>query len=151
MNDAVLEVLKFVFPSEVIDFFDIVKTENFDNVLHVYFEEKNNPPSNGLKSNGFYEESCINDFPLRDKKVILHIKRKRWVDDVGKSYSNDFQLVALGTRYSSEFAEFLKKICCYVYSFIDYQFPQKSTLSIYVYDTNNKIGRLHFCRLYNNK
>ena len=110
MNDAVLEVLKFVFPSEVIDFFDIVKTENFDNVLHVYFEEKNNPHANCLKSNGFYEESCLNDFPLRDKQVILHIKRRRWVDDVGKSYSNDFQLVALGTRYSNEFAEFLKKI-----------------------------------------
>jgi transposase len=113
MNDTILEVLKFVFPIEVVDFFDITKTENISNTLHVYFEEKNNPPINNLKSNGFYDESEIKDFPLRDKKVVLHLKRRRWLDDVGKSYSNEFQLVAIGTRYSKEFAEFLKKIAQY--------------------------------------
>jgi transposase len=113
MNDTILEVLKFVFPMEVVDFFDITKAENISNTLHVYFEEKNNPPVNNLKSNGFYDESEIKDFPLRDKKVVLHLKRRRWIDDVGKSYSNEFQLVAIGTRYSKEFAEFLKKIARY--------------------------------------
>jgi hypothetical protein len=110
MNDNVLEVLKFVFPLEIVEFFDIVKVKNIENILHVFFEEKNNPPANNLKANGFYDESEIKDFPLRDKKVVLRIKRRRWIDDEGKSYSNDFQLVASGTRYSKEFAEFLKKI-----------------------------------------
>jgi hypothetical protein len=110
MNDAILDVLRFVFPIEVVDFFDITKAENIDNTLYVFFEEKNIPPSNGLSPNGFYNESIISDFSLRNRKVLLHIKRRRWTDDKGNSYSNDFQLVASGTRYSKEFAEFLKKI-----------------------------------------
>jgi transposase len=50
----------------------------------------------------------IKDFPLRDKKVVLHVRRRRWVDDAGKSYSRCWDLVAEGTRYSKEFAFFLK-------------------------------------------
>jgi transposase len=110
MNDTMIAILKLVFPAEIIEFFEVTNAENIAEKLHVYFEEKNIPPANNLKPNGFYEESTISDFPLRNRKVLLHIKRRRWTDDKGNSYSNDFQLVARGTRYSKEFAEFLKKI-----------------------------------------
>jgi len=53
-----------------------------------------------LLSNGFYEASTIKDFPLRDKKVVLHIRRRRWKDHEGKSYSRQWDLTAEGTRYS---------------------------------------------------
>ena len=59
-----------------------------------------------LFANEFYAESCIEDFPLRDKKVVLHIRRRRWIDKEGKSYSRHWNLVATGTRYSKEFAFF---------------------------------------------
>ena len=67
-----------------------------------------------LSANGFYEASTIKDFPLRDKKVVLHVRRRRWVDKAGKSYSREWELVAEGTRYSKEFASFLKEAFGYL-------------------------------------
>ncbi|MDR0697620.1 MAG: hypothetical protein LBG28_00150 [Tannerella sp.] len=71
-------------------------------ILHIYPEEKNRIPNDyqeiELFSNGFYPESTIKDFPLRDKKVILHVSR-RWVNESGKSYSRRWELTAEGTRY----------------------------------------------------
>jgi hypothetical protein len=67
-----------------------------------------------LSPNGFYEESTLKDFPLRDKKVVLHIRRRRWIDQDGKSYSRRWDLTAEGTRYSKEFAYFLKEAFGYL-------------------------------------
>ena len=82
--------------------------------MHLYLDECNIIPQEyeklSLSANGFYEESLIKDFPLRDKKVVLHIRRRRWIDEAGKSYSRRWDLVAEGTRYSKEFAIFLKEI-----------------------------------------
>ena len=54
----------------------------------------------------------MTDFPIRDHKVILRIRRRRWTDlRTGKSFSIpiDLDIVAKGTRYSKEFGAFLKK------------------------------------------
>jgi hypothetical protein len=51
---------------------------------------------------------------LRNRKVELHIKRRRWIDSSGKSYSRDWNLSPTGTRYSKEFAAFLKVVFGYV-------------------------------------
>ena len=67
-----------------------------------------------MLANGFYEESTIKDFPLRDKKVVLHVRRRRWKDKEGKSYSRQWELTAEGTRYSKEFANFLKEAFGYL-------------------------------------
>jgi hypothetical protein len=56
-----------------------------------------------------YAESAIKDFPLRDKNVVLHIRRRRWIDPAGKSNSRRWDLTAERTRYSKEFAHFLKE------------------------------------------
>ena len=79
--------------------------------LHLYLDEKENPPEGrtDLQANGFYEESRITDFPIRDKSVELHIRRRRWKDATGKSYSNDYKLCEDGTRMSCELAAFLKE------------------------------------------
>ena len=53
----------------------------------------------------------VTDFPIRDHKVILKIRRRRWRDTrTGKSFSLpiDLDIVAKGTRYSNEFGAFLK-------------------------------------------
>jgi hypothetical protein len=107
------ELVKYVLPKEVIDYFELLDIKTDEEVLHIYLEESNIVPAEyeqtALSSNGFYQESIIKDFPLRDKKVLLHVRRRRWIDGTGKSYSRDWDLVASGTRYSKEFASFLKE------------------------------------------
>ena len=54
----------------------------------------------------------VTDFPIRDHKVILKIRRQRWTDlRTGKSFSIliDLDIVAKRTRYSKEFGAFLKE------------------------------------------
>ncbi|MCM1109756.1 MAG: hypothetical protein NC336_00960 [Clostridium sp.] len=80
-------------------------------VIHFHLEEINIPSEgyHGAVPNGFYEASIVGDFPIRDKAVMLHIKRRRWKDPEGKSIpSRTYQLTADGTRLSCEFADFLK-------------------------------------------
>ncbi|MDN3607082.1 ISAon1 family transposase N-terminal region protein, partial [Kaistella yonginensis] len=46
--------------------------------------------------------------------VKLHIKRRRWTDkNSGKILQRDWNLIAKGTRMTTDFAEFLKKISRY--------------------------------------
>lgn len=66
--------------------------------------------SGELRPNVFYEESIVHDYPLRDRKMSFHIKRRRWVEiEAGKSVSCRWDLVAEGTRFSKESAAFLKR------------------------------------------
>ena len=113
MNEIILPLLKHIFPPEIVDNFTLTNVQESEKVLHIYFEEQDIKPAEhkhkGLKNNGFYEESEIKDFPLRDKKVLLHIKRRRWIDSEGKSYSKQWDFTADGTRYSKDFAFFFKR------------------------------------------
>ena len=53
----------------------------------------------------------IQDFPLRGKTVYLHAKRRRWLDKITKKVvQRDWNLVAQGTRMTTEFADFSKEI-----------------------------------------
>ena len=57
----------------------------------------------------FYQERQIQDFPVRDKRVRLFVKRRRRKEQsTGKSVSKDWDLVARCTRHSKEFTAFLK-------------------------------------------
>ena len=58
------------------------------------------------------EAVSVTDFPIRDHKVVLRIRRRRWTDiRTGKSFSIpiDLDVVCKGTRYSKEFGVFLKE------------------------------------------
>jgi hypothetical protein len=111
--DKLLELIKYVFPGEIVSYFELIEIKKEDETLHLHMDELNVlPPEYAhfkLSGNGFYESSTIKDFPLRDKKVLLHVRRRRWIDESGKSYSRDWDLVARGTRYSKELASFLKE------------------------------------------
>lgn len=112
------EVLKLLLPEFLIDHFEIVKFEEINKVVHLYFEEKNTIPkefaSITLQSKGFLPEITVDDFPLRGKSVKLHIKRRRWTDvKSGDIIQRDWNLIAKGTRMTQDFAEFLKKISRY--------------------------------------
>ncbi|WP_449441411.1 ISAon1 family transposase N-terminal region protein [Sphingobacterium cavernae] len=48
---------------------------------------------------------------MRGQQVYLHVKRRRWLNqDTGKVVYRDWNLVAKGTRVTSDFAAFLKGI-----------------------------------------
>jgi hypothetical protein len=111
--EALRLLVQYVLPVEFTRYFDIVNIIDIGGILQIYLDESAIPPEEyrdiDLSSNGFYEASTIKDFPLRERKVVLQVRRRRWVDSSGKSYSRDWELVAKGTRYSKEFAAFLKE------------------------------------------
>jgi len=117
-DKLLLELIRYVLPQEIVDYFDLIDLQDIHGALHVYLDESSVPPeehsTKSLTPNGFYEESTIKDFPLRERKVILHIRRRRWLDDAGKSYSRQWDLAAEGTRYSKDFAFFFKETFGYL-------------------------------------
>ena len=112
------ELLKLLLPEFLVEYFDILKAEDHNGELHIYFEEKNSIPQEfkerQLESKGFLAEIVVDDYPLRGKIVKLHVKRRRWTDkSSGEILQRDWQLVSKGTRMTKDFAGFLKKISRY--------------------------------------
>ena len=110
-----IEFVKLILPEFLVDHFNLVKTVKQGEVMHLYFEELNNPPSHEEKSplaaHGFHNEVTIQDFPLRGNSVFLHVKRRRWLNkSTVQLVQRDWSLVAKGTGLTAEFASFLKEI-----------------------------------------
>ncbi|MDW5287539.1 transposase [Formosa sp. PL04] len=110
-----IELARYLLPEGLLEYFDIVADNTTNNQTHFYLEEKNRLPEEYrceiAKSKGFLSEITIEDFPLRGKPVLLHIKRRRWtLVDTGKIIKRDWNLVAKGTRITNEFASFLKEL-----------------------------------------
>ncbi len=72
------------------------------------------PPTyqpNELSSKGFYDTVTIQDFPIRERAVLRHVCRRRWiVNSTGEIISRDWNTVENGTRYTKGFASFLKEL-----------------------------------------
>ena len=103
---------------EVTDFAEVPTRDTevlYTTELHIYLDERDNrtPDMSGSVSNGFVKESCLLDFPARDKKTVIHVRRRRWKMPDGTTRSVDLdkkiQLKHQGTEYSNDFALFLKK------------------------------------------
>ncbi len=112
-NEHYQTLLKLLLPEEIFEYFDIVQIETGEKEIHVHLEEKAIKPEGyelvKLISKGFYNESVIQDFPLRDKAMFLHVKRRRWFSEsTGKTVERDWDSVAKGTRLTKGFAIFLK-------------------------------------------
>lgn len=115
MEQETLDMLaRIVLPAEILDYFKITGIERTDAEIHISLDELMNSElrdSVHFESKGFMEAVSVTDFPIRDHKVILKIRRRRWTDiRTGKSFSIpiDLDIVAKGTRYSKEFGAFLK-------------------------------------------
>ena len=119
-GNAYVLLARYILPQEFEDHFELndVSEEKVgaEMLLHLYLEEKDEAPEGreDLIPNGYYDEMRINDFPIRDHRTVLHIRRRRWKDRGGKTVSKDWQLVAKGTRHSNEFAAFLKEFLGYI-------------------------------------
>ncbi len=114
-SDTLLSIANLLLPEVIVNYFDLTKHEIKAEEIHFYFTELNIIPDEfkdiKLHSKGFFPEATIQDFPIRGKDVYLHITRRRWLNQVtGKVVTRDWDLVAKGTRITSEFATFLKEI-----------------------------------------
>lgn len=113
--DILTSLSKLLLPVEVFEYFTITSVSDNGQVVELFLEEKDHlhHPEEGheYEKNGFYEAMTVQDYPIRGKKSLLRIKRRRWIDNTtGKSVGNDYNLVAKGTRHSVEFAAFLKEL-----------------------------------------
>ena len=112
--DTMKELLDLILPGDVLAFFEVVKESTTSARIDIYLDEKNIPPheygGQGVLSKGFTGTTRIQDFPLRGRSVYLHVRRREWQLPSGEVVSNKFSLSADGTRYSKEFASFLKEI-----------------------------------------
>ncbi len=114
-NEHLQMLAQIVLPMQILDYFTIAGVEQTKSEIHISLDEKMNAELSGdihFESKGFMEAVSVTDFPIRDHKVILRIRRRRWADTrTGKSFSIpiDLDVVAKGTRYSKEFGAFLKE------------------------------------------
>ena len=110
-----IALLFFIYSNDVHEIFTIVGVEQTKTEIHISLDERMNKELSEdvhFESKGFMEPVNVTDFPIRDHKVILRIRRRRWTDTrTGKSFSIpiDLDVVAKGTRYSKEFGAFLKE------------------------------------------
>jgi len=109
------ETLNLLLPELLISHFNLTNSRVEKEVVHLNFEEKKDIPKEEkertLVAHGFHNEITIQDFPLRGKTVLLHIKRRRWLDKASKKIvQRDWNLVAKGSRMTNDFADFLKEI-----------------------------------------
>jgi aspartyl/asparaginyl-tRNA synthetase len=107
-------LIKLVLPEEIFNYFKIIEiVQSPQGEVHVHLDELDNKPpgyeQEKLISKGFHTPITIQDFPLRDKPLYLHIRRRRWtVESTGNIISREWQTVAEGTRLTKGFATFLK-------------------------------------------
>lgn len=115
-----------ILPPSILDWFELVDVREMedtvkrgprdtawsDMTIHVWLDEKDNRTEEvraSLRPNGFTEETVVQDFPLRDRKVYLHIRRRRWLTAEGRNaVISTYPIVAEGTQLTEEFAAFLK-------------------------------------------
>ena len=114
-NDQYRALIQLVLPNEIFDYFDLFKLEVKGQEIHAYLDEENIVPdgyeNEKLISKGFHSSITIQDFPIRDKPLFLHVRRRRWqVESTGAVISRDWDTVAKGTRLTKDFATFLKGI-----------------------------------------
>lgn len=113
-NQGLLSLAQLILPSEILSNFEVVRVEEEASLIRIYLDEsvkaeyKENPE---IEFKGFCEAVTIRDFPTRDKGVDLIVRRRKWYDKQNNQYFSDsYELKAEGTRYSKEFAAFLKGV-----------------------------------------
>ena len=113
MDSALLALASVVLPEEILDRFEITDVSRTSTEIHIRLDEKMDKrlcEDSNYESKGFLSPVSVTDFPIRDHKVILLIRRRRWTDKRnGSSFVLPVEVAAEGTRYSKEFAAFLKE------------------------------------------
>lgn len=81
MEENMLRTLAtLVLPSKILEFFTIVSVRKVGSEFHISLDErmdKTLADDANFESKGFMEAVNITDFPIRDHKVILKVRRRR--------------------------------------------------------------------------
>jgi len=114
LDQTYRQLIELLLPQGLLEYFDLVKTTQSPNGLHIYLEEKIDPPTGyndrKLHSKGFLPEIRVQDFPIRENKVTLVIKRRRWEDiQTNEIITRNWDVVSDGARFTKEFGLFLKE------------------------------------------
>ena len=112
-QDTSKELVKYLLPAGTLEYFELTHILQDKEGLLLFLEEKNEVPTEykdqRLHSKGFLPEVRVQDFPIREHKVVLNIKRRRWENPAtGEIVSRNWDLVMQGARITKEFALFLK-------------------------------------------
>jgi hypothetical protein len=112
-NEHYRDLVKLLLPAELFEYFVITRLVVEGRSVTVFLDELDIKPTaypdQKLTSKGFHAESIVQDFPIRNKAVFLHIRRRRWlIESTGEVVSREWGSVAEGTRYTKSFADFLK-------------------------------------------
>lgn len=118
-------VVALLLPDGVLDHFEIVKLDEDDvpvpadvsytpykRKVHLYLDERDERTSEeliALRPNGFTEYTMVTDYPVRNRLLTLHMRRRRYISpDDKNTILCIYPLKAKGTSISPEFASFLK-------------------------------------------
>jgi len=109
------ESLSIFLPEGTLEYFDFIRAIEVDNVIKIRLQEKEGVPEipknhRGKKviSKGF-KDFLVEDFPIRGKKVLLHVYRRVWkIEGVKELLKRDIPITFPNTRLQKEFAIFLK-------------------------------------------
>ena len=112
------QLARVVLPREILERFEIVKIETDEQDIDamsmtIHLDERMNEQYQTdelYESLGVMEAVSVTDFPIRDHKVVLKLRRRRWKNKrTGESFVEQISVTEKGTRYSREFAAFLKE------------------------------------------
>ncbi len=112
-------------PDGVLDHFEIVKLDEeevpvsedgsytpYRRNVHLYLDERDERTAEeltALRPNGFTEYTMVTDYPVRNRLLTLHMRRRRYISpDDKNTILCIYPLKAKGTSISPEFASFLK-------------------------------------------
>ena len=113
-NNGLLALARLVLPSEILSDLEVVGVEESGSLIRIFLDESVKAEyrdSPHIESKGFCDAVTVRDFPIRDRGVDLVVRRRRWHDtETGRRFSDTCSLKAEGTRYSKEFAAFLKGV-----------------------------------------
>ena len=99
----------------MLDWFDLKnvrgKKKGDTQVIHLYLDENEHKPDEreDLRPNGFTRESVFHDFLIRGQEVLLHVRRRRWLDADGHNVMTECYPIQESSRSSTELADFLKE------------------------------------------
>jgi hypothetical protein len=118
-QEQMLSILELILPKEILEYFTVTNLTIQAKEVHLFLDERNEIPDElkgeKLISKGFHPESVVQDFPFRNKALLLHVRWRKWeVESSKKIVSRTWNLSAEETRYSNEFAAFFKGLLGYL-------------------------------------
>jgi hypothetical protein len=110
------ELIRLILPEGMLEEFELRRIEEKEGEIYLYLDELVKAPKlpeeykgRGIRSKGLTRPTKIQDFPLRDKKCILVIRRRKWkITGVKELIISELELNKDGTRLTRGFADFLK-------------------------------------------